>query len=537
MWSKFVFGLVNPRLMLGIIFSLYSLIFIERTSFITFDGSRYFCLFDDAMISLRYGWNLAHGLGAVWNPGERVEGYTNPLMVLLMALVSLLFDKHLTVLVIQLLGIIVLLAIAYVMTLMVEELPLDFTVPQRDLLKLMAVLGTLAYYPLVFWSLMGMETGLLCLTLAGSILLAFRYARLGRRRDSNLAAFLLGLSYLSRPDSALVAGLVLAFLGYAIIRQTLPLNDKIIHIVITGGVYTSIIGLHLLFRWLYYGELTPNTYTLKIGGMPLGERLRNGFGFIGLFVLESWPVMILAGLSIFMFRSLQILLLVAIFFGLIAYQVYTGGDPWIYWRILSPGMPLMWLVSSCVLLKLAAKLIQAKPDKVAEHHKERWELGLAFAGLIVVLLYSNLRFLPEISGREPVFSVAGNQINTRIGLALADITRPQATLGVITAGSIIYYADRYAFDFLGKMDKKIANLPPDLSGSVGWNGMNSVPGHNKYDLNYSIGEKKPDFVEIFQWGRQNLGELEQKYYVKVFYAGVELEVRRDSAFILWNKLR
>jgi hypothetical protein len=29
----------------------------------------------------------------VWNPGEYVEGYTNPLMTLLMALPTLLFDK------------------------------------------------------------------------------------------------------------------------------------------------------------------------------------------------------------------------------------------------------------------------------------------------------------------------------------------------------------------------------------------------------------------------------------------------------------
>ena len=32
---------------------------------------------DDAFISFRYAANLAHGRGLVWNPGERVEGYTN----------------------------------------------------------------------------------------------------------------------------------------------------------------------------------------------------------------------------------------------------------------------------------------------------------------------------------------------------------------------------------------------------------------------------------------------------------------------------
>jgi hypothetical protein len=26
------------------------------------------------MISMRYAWNVSHGSGLVWNPGERVEG-------------------------------------------------------------------------------------------------------------------------------------------------------------------------------------------------------------------------------------------------------------------------------------------------------------------------------------------------------------------------------------------------------------------------------------------------------------------------------
>src|SRR5436189_992982 len=40
---------------------------------------------DDAFISFRYAQNLAEGNGLVFNPGERVEGYTNFLWVLLLA--------------------------------------------------------------------------------------------------------------------------------------------------------------------------------------------------------------------------------------------------------------------------------------------------------------------------------------------------------------------------------------------------------------------------------------------------------------------
>src|SRR5207244_12236047 len=40
---------------------------------------------DDAYISYRYAQNLARGNGLVFNPGERVEGYSNLLHVLLLA--------------------------------------------------------------------------------------------------------------------------------------------------------------------------------------------------------------------------------------------------------------------------------------------------------------------------------------------------------------------------------------------------------------------------------------------------------------------
>ena len=43
-------------------------------------------LTDDAYISFRYARNLADGFGLVFNPGERVEGYTSLAWVLLLAL-------------------------------------------------------------------------------------------------------------------------------------------------------------------------------------------------------------------------------------------------------------------------------------------------------------------------------------------------------------------------------------------------------------------------------------------------------------------
>src|ERR1700742_3826290 len=43
---------------------------------------------DDAFISLRYAQRFAHGEGLTWTAGERVEGYTDLLWVLLLGAVS-----------------------------------------------------------------------------------------------------------------------------------------------------------------------------------------------------------------------------------------------------------------------------------------------------------------------------------------------------------------------------------------------------------------------------------------------------------------
>src|SRR5689334_10099421 len=40
---------------------------------------------DDAYITFRYARNLVRGLGLVYNPGERIEGYTNFLWTILVA--------------------------------------------------------------------------------------------------------------------------------------------------------------------------------------------------------------------------------------------------------------------------------------------------------------------------------------------------------------------------------------------------------------------------------------------------------------------
>ena len=139
---------------IGACFVAWASLFIYQSSFVGIDGRRYFCLIDDAMISMRYAWNLSHGLGLVWNPGEYVEGYTNPLMTLLMALPTLLFDKVYAVLAMQILGIVFVLLNAYLVMSIADQLLLSSGHEQRyrRLFVVLAFLCALSYYPLLYWS-------------------------------------------------------------------------------------------------------------------------------------------------------------------------------------------------------------------------------------------------------------------------------------------------------------------------------------------------------------------------------------------------
>ncbi|HET9915037.1 MAG TPA: hypothetical protein VFQ13_24315, partial [Anaerolineales bacterium] len=86
MHSRYLRNILFGLLLFGYIY--YGFQFIQKSA-IDVEGQRYYILFDDAMISMRYAYNLAHGLGLVWNAGEYVEGFTNPLWVGYMALFHL----------------------------------------------------------------------------------------------------------------------------------------------------------------------------------------------------------------------------------------------------------------------------------------------------------------------------------------------------------------------------------------------------------------------------------------------------------------
>src|SRR5215204_3069533 len=279
-------------LIIGVSFVLWACFFIYESSFVAIGGKRYYSLFDDSMVSMRYAWNFSHGLGLVWNPGEYVEGYTNPLMTLLMALATLVFDKVNAVLAVQILGIVFMLVNAYLVMAIAGHLVSRREERYRQLLEVLAFLCALLYYPLAYWSLLGMETGLLAVLVSGSVLSALRYGE-GKSWWGVSTVVCLGLAFWTRPDAAIYAGVVFLYVFWATYVSGRGFRVPFALV----GVFGLFILAQELFRWAYYGVLVPNTYVLKVTGIPFLYRIENGAKFVLPFLGEAWPLLALAGVG------------------------------------------------------------------------------------------------------------------------------------------------------------------------------------------------------------------------------------------------
>ena len=515
-----------------LIFVLWSVVFIYRTSFVAIDGKRYFCLFDDAMISMRYAWNFSHGAGLVWNAGERVQGYTNLLMTLIMSLATLIFDKSAAALAIQILGIGFMLTIAYANMKIAEWILVRDEDKHGALIRILAFLFTLLYYPLAYWTLQGMETGLLAVLLSFAVLWALLFAKSQNQKFLYQTAFALGLAFLTRNDSLIFALLIGAYILWEMFNKQ-P-NSKILWQLFSAlSLYLIFVLGQFAFQYLYYGEFLPNTYTLKLTGMSLADRLSNGFAFILPFLIQIALLLVVGGIDVILHFRKEKLLLFLLILSAISYQIYVGGDPWPYWRMMSPTMPLLGIlfigaVSNGIHTQAGMKVLNLKFLRSLESQ----------VSLIVLLgvLVADAYFLPEASFLERPFYVSANEHNVNIAVALSQVTTSDATVGIFWAGAIPYFAERRAVDFLGKSDRYIAHLPPDLSGSLSVGGMKSPPGHNKYDLNYSIKQLQPTYVQDFKWGTQDLTAWGKSTYTEVEYKGVVLYLLNNSPAVLWDKV-
>ncbi len=489
-------------------------------------GVRYFLLFDDEMISMRYAANLAHGFGLVWNPhGAHVEGFTNPLWVFIMALFHLLpLSLAKMSLPVELLC----AALGAINLLLVWRLANK--VSGNKAAALMAVLLTGAYFPLNQWVLRGTEVALLAPILTLAVLLAIDTLEGG---DSRWLWPLLGFSTLTRLDMAAPALVIIAMVALFDGRRR---REHVLYGLSWLAVFPAV--ELVLNRW-YFGSALPNTYYLKVTGFPAGLRIYNGM-LRALAFLEGIGVLILTVICVTVWRrrDAKVLLLLAVFGGQIAYSIWVGGDAWEGYgganRFVAIAMPLFMILFATALKATSEALCHLLLPSLQSTARKWREAGvlvaLTLAGLLI-LSTSTKATAREMLLLDPP-DQSGHLDHLKWALTLEEITDRDATLAVAWAGIIPYFADRTGVDLLGRCDATIAHEPMHLDPKGGFH-----PGHMKWDYDYSIGQLKPDvIVELF---RPTPDEVQRDIDPSYSYVPIDGELmflRVDSPHIKWEEV-
>jgi arabinofuranosyltransferase len=479
---------------------LWGCAFIYRSSFIV-DGVRYFVLFDDEMISMRYAKNLAHGYGLVYNPGgERVEGFTNLAWVLYMAVLHLLpVSLPKMSLLVQLSGV-ALLALNLVVVARLGELVSG----GARRVGLAAAFLSAFYVAINNWGLQGSEVCVLTLLISMAALMAIRCVQ---SQTSPIPLYLLlGVATLFRMDAFVPALVVLGMLAIVDERRRFQ------HAVIGTLVLGLFVGAQTAFNQYYYGYPFPNTYYLKLTGFPLLPRLTRGAIATYRFLFEMNPILpAVVIVLISLRRDWRLLLLGLMFCTVLLYNVWIGADfteaPGGSNRFVAIVMPLFFVLLSCGLDACASLFARAFPEFVLV--AKSGAAGVLAILTVLTLITADLPVRNETQSfgfndyeslpcaslllLDPPTGVEMNELSVHTALQVQDITDPDARIMVAGAGVVPYFTDRFSTEVLGKTDAVIAHENwKRMRSGADWQSF--LPGHFKWDYAYAIGEKKPDLI-------------------------------------------
>ncbi|MBI4703492.1 MAG: hypothetical protein HY744_20470 [Deltaproteobacteria bacterium] len=398
---------------------------------------------DDAFISFRYARNLARGLGLVYNPGERVEGYTNFLWTLLLSGgIKLGLDPEPLAKELGAIAAIGAMALTYALAARLRPLGAVPCVATW----LLASTGAFAGY-----AVFGMEAPLFtCLVLGGTLLFHREEDRGARFPWSGLVFALAGLT---RPEAPLYLGVLMLALGglrllFVPRRMFEPRN------VLRAALFLGPLGAHLCWRRWYYGAWLPNTFVAKTG--DLDQQIRGGWQYLSDYLTHAGPVLYLAlgGLAaglVWRQRELLAYAAIALLGGI--YIVLVGGDWMPLFRFVVPLEQFLFL------------LVCHGVRSLVEQRRRVANVALFLFALLAV--YQRASIMREdrirIVRREKAFWDRAAGGTARL---LLDKGEP-GTIAMGDIGYIGYATDFPVLDLLGLLDPLIAQQPGGYTRKIG----------------------------------------------------------------------
>ncbi len=444
---------------------------------------------DDAYISFQYAKNWSLGRGLVFNPGERVEGYTNFLWVaLLTPLYPLTRALHWDF---------TLAAIHLNIFLAVLDLGLVYLIAsklfRRDALAVSVPLVLLALdNSYLGYAMSALENHLVIACSLGAIVVW--QAR--PRRVWLWTGLLLALLNMARPDAVLaVAAFAISGLTAIAWRDNAFAPERrsatAARLFATLGVYLLLYGAYFLWRWHYYGYLFPNTFYLKVG--DTFDAVQRGIGYTLSFLeiryyLPLLPLLALPGIRNSTVRWLLLICLLHF-----PYVIYVGGDFYSGHRFYVAILPVLYLLIGWVVYRLRERIAPVRPMAFVRRHTP---LAAALVGLLSGAT-AWLLFLFMLRGFQTgpytnEILMFGDMVdnNVRYMKWLRTFAAPNASMALGDIGAAGFFADVKVVDIYGVVDPVLAHKRIRGFGR-------GKPGHEKVASRDEVMARNPTYVK---WG-------------------------------------
>lgn len=427
---------------------------------------------DDAFISFRYAANLAQGHGLVFNPGERVEGYSNFTWVLLAAgALRHGGDPEQIAKVAGLLSGLLALVLSWVLARRLA--------PNGRVVALLAAFHLAISPVLVQHSVSGLETPFFALLLIAAVLLAAAEPR-GWVRAALVAVSL--VLAMTRPEGPFTAGVVLAARALDARFRGGAWRAAVGDLVAWGLLF----GAYFVWRWQYFGQPFPNTFYAKAKGGTHG--LIDGAQYVLSFARDSGGALFL-GLALVplaagrVSRSYVIALAAAS--AVIFFAFASGGDWMFHYRFLAHGLPVLLAL---VAAGLDVVLSMPRPGTL--------RAVFTYAGLSALLLATHLSIAnTELGIARTVLPALArhnylSQNYEELGRWFHDNTPPEASIAISDVGAVGYFSERHILDMFGLIDPHIAHLRGRM--------------HYKADPQYIL-SKAPEYIVLVSLNDEGKG--------------------------------
>jgi hypothetical protein len=314
---------------------------------------------------------------------------------------------------------------------------------------------------------------------------------------------LASLAYLTRMDMLLGVGICVLFLLLA----ARPRRETARSWAVGLGVFLATLTAYQVFRWVYFHDILPNTYYLKLSGIPLRLRILRGLSVLPDFLISHGWVLgaCFAGILLIRKNRRSIQLPLSIVLAYIAYSVFVGGDAWEHApidanRFIAFAMPLAFVVFAGLANGLLSQL-----DRIGWLNRDKGTKLLYVASVVLMLVTNGLLVNPEsrekwqaVMVTERPFLVTSHHLVAAETFSLKKRFSAGTRVATAWSGIPAYFTDFEMVDVLGYNDPLIARLDPVPQLSL--DRFEKIPpGHLKWNLDLTIQSRQPQ-VLYQTWG-------------------------------------